>query len=430
LQCPQKIFFYLFKKQKIMAIINFLRTSALALTACLMLSISVTAQITTNSCVTSDVNEPYYNRKVSSFGVFNSGITSVGTATKRQVFSVSYTGYTFDNRYTYTVNTPNLTLVYFEIVKGAREAVNVPGQGLRTFQDASSNGTGNNVQASFSPTGTFTAGIAWTDIGSVNGASTKGYIRFFGYTGNTTIGYTLVEYKCLEVTIPPAANPTPPCGYIKGTNSNTGATLNTVSFIGSSGFYVNFTSANYSNFTIASSNSNYVSSCGSCSSRYIGLPSAGTSVNLTVTPTGTANPACNNPVSSTFTFVRSSCTWCLVAQNNPNGLIANALDKNEQMADSDISVIEQTGNVPLEKVNGKSIVFPNPASGSLNVNTPPVESYVQITNMLGQEVYRSSRLISNTQEALDVSNVQNGLYIISFKDNTDHVLYSQKLILK
>jgi hypothetical protein len=397
-----------------------LRTSMLVSAAILLLSITLVAQINTTTCSSGAVRDPENGATVTSANVFDTGFGIVGSTTPlRQPFS-SAGAYNFStNVYSITILTAGLDLGVFEIVKGARAPI-----GGQVFQDT--NGGGTNADAIFPLVqGTFNVGIAWTDIGSVNGAGTKGFIRFYGYKSSRR-GLKLVEYKCLDVNIPPAGPA--PCGFITGTNLNTGNSLNTFSLATAATTNLSFTAANATSFTLTNTSGNGSVFCANanCSQVQAYIPANGLTVSFTLTPQG-----CANPSSSTFALQRTTCSSppCLIAYNDRTTAIA--VGKTQSDGDLDIGNAKD-GNVSLDKKKaiGKSVVFPNPTSGSVNVNTPSVDAYVQITNVLGQEVFKSTQLISNSQAQLDVSNLKGGLYLISIKDNTDRILHSEKLILR
>jgi hypothetical protein len=257
---------------------------------------------------------------------------------------------------------------------------------------------------------------------ATNGTKT---IKFYGYTGNS-YGFPtgLTYFGCLTVTV----NPPPACGFASCYNQSTGSYQSSyTSLSASSTSYLSFSASGVNSFNITSNNSS-ASSCTNCTSTSVYFGS-NTWVSLNVTPV--SGTTCSNPQSTTFVFFKSSCSgpWCLLAQPKNKPLISNNVDKIALLdeGNSNPQVIENHSS-PLTA--SESIVFPNPASGSLFVNTPPIESTVHIFNMVGQEVFKSEELGVNGQHKLDISNLRSGLYMLSFRDVDNKTLYSQKVMLK
>jgi hypothetical protein len=262
--------------------------------------------------------------------------------------------------------------------------------------------------------------IDWTSTGAKK-------IKFYGYTGPSGSYYPtqLTYFGCLEVTV----NPPPACGYAQCYNQSTGSyQYSYTSLSATSTSYLSFSASNVNSFDITSNNSS-ASSCTNCSSTSVYFGS-NTWVSLNVAPV--SSTTCSNPQSTTFVFFKSSCSgpWCLLAQPN-HPAVSNLTATPMTQEDEGITAIHIVENQPQAKTpDRESIVFPNPASGNLFVNTPPIESTVHIFNMMGQEVFKSDELSANGQQKLDVSNLRGGLYMLSFRDMDNKTFYSQKVILK
>lgn len=88
----------------------------------------------------------------------------------------------------------------------------------------------------------------------------------------------------------------------------------------------------------------------------------------------------------------------------------------------------QTGFVGLKEliVDAESIsVYPNPTNRVLHINTKELlESNISIYNVTGQEVY--TKAIFSTNEVLDLTHLNNGIYFISII--TNNKIYSSKFI--
>jgi Secretion system C-terminal sorting domain len=391
----------------------------------------------TTTCDVSIVKDPRNNLPVSSYGILSAGTISntTGNDPSLQTYSSDFNYNFTTNRYSFSVNTPNLTLTYFEIVKGARQPVCVPCQGLRSFQDP--NGNGHNIEASFPtcltpcnntsaflPTGiTLPVGVAWTFPG-------KGFIRFFGYTGSQSSGYTLVEYKCLEVEIKTIPTPMPTCGTTLVKNQYNGNIYNTYNTVTTQYTDLNISATNAQSFSVVKSGTSSSPTSlycnGGCTNATISIPNANQYITLSITPVG-----CNLPTTITRTFNRissSSCPWCLVRNNVniPSPILKDSKLEMNELIKEEISII---GNEKLNQNLPDVAVYPNPATESIFINAPLIESYVIIVNLLGQQVYRSNILGPNTNQKLDVSSLQKGMYLITFKDLDNQVLHTEKIIL-
>ena len=58
----------------------------------------------------------------------------------------------------------------------------------------------------------------------------------------------------------------------------------------------------------------------------------------------------------------------------------------------------------------KFVLYPNPATNELTIESKTAIESVSITNMLGQNVLNSAT--SNAIEVVDISNLQSGVYLI------------------
>ena len=90
-----------------------------------------------------------------------------------------------------------------------------------------------------------------------------------------------------------------------------------------------------------------------------------------------------------------------------------------------------TGVTPLT-LNHSFNIYPNPASGSLNLkwtNQAPCNADVVITDMLGREVYKTVININATKEQalLDINGLEKGIYMISVRSTS--INFSGKLLI-
>jgi hypothetical protein len=423
-----------------MKVLNFIFKHLFGLLSAMILTIQVQAQgINTTTCNESSVFDPYaafygitktvqqardeaVSAGLTFFGSTQGSIMLASNDETTQTFSTQRTGYTFSSQYRFTVQSANIDLAYFEIVGGERAAFNGPGPS--TFGDTPPY-SGSNVQVTLGVAQSLAQGTTTPNIGITWTKQGKCFLRFYGY--RTFNGQRrMVEYKCREVDFTPTQSGQQPCGSVEARNWSSGAIFNTFTSVSSQQTYVTLSATNASSFNVTNVNTGS-SGCYNpphCNQVLVNL-SPGSSVSYNITPVG-----CSSPTTITRTFYRSnynSCPWCLTRNNN--------LDNNKQYVDIKREENEksyQEIDINLIKDVGKSelSVFPNPASSSLNINPPRVDCYISLVNILGQEVLRSYILSSNSQENIDVSKLQRGIYVLSFKDTQNNVISNQKVVLE
>jgi len=87
---------------------------------------------------------------------------------------------------------------------------------------------------------------------------------------------------------------------------------------------------------------------------------------------------------------------------------------------------DQTVGINEPSLAGKLEVYPNPTGNVLNIISTIDISNVVITNMVGQQVVSFENMVAGTK-SIDVSNLNNGLYFITFTEKSGNQL-TQKLI--
>jgi len=80
-----------------------------------------------------------------------------------------------------------------------------------------------------------------------------------------------------------------------------------------------------------------------------------------------------------------------------------------------MQLIEQALNIDTFDTTNNFIVYPNPTSSKIFITSKEYVSSYEIYNALGQKVKEGSFNAVLEQEELDLTALQNGLYILNFK---------------
>jgi hypothetical protein len=72
-------------------------------------------------------------------------------------------------------------------------------------------------------------------------------------------------------------------------------------------------------------------------------------------------------------------------------------------------------------------IFPNPSSGSIDVQLYNDGGYLEIYDLIGRSIL--TRKLSGT-ERIDLSNLVSGQYLVVFKDLNGSIIYNNRLILE
>ena len=76
-------------------------------------------------------------------------------------------------------------------------------------------------------------------------------------------------------------------------------------------------------------------------------------------------------------------------------------------------------SVPVNNLQNRVLLYPNPSKGIVSVNFISDMKNIKVTNILGQTVYNENMIGANagTVKSIDLSNFDNGIYIISVSNN-------------
>ncbi|MEY2829105.1 MAG: hypothetical protein RIQ33_963 [Bacteroidota bacterium] len=117
------------------------------------------------------------------------------------------------------------------------------------------------------------------------------------------------------------------------------------------------------------------------------------------------------------------------------------INSNARMASShsmtdDLARINEANNyyatLQLDKVstsNNKLIIFPNPTNNAISFTYTGIElnSTLAITSYLGMELYTEKLLNTEGKQNLDISRIENGLYLIQIRNNKGLLISQSKL---
>lgn len=92
-----------------------------------------------------------------------------------------------------------------------------------------------------------------------------------------------------------------------------------------------------------------------------------------------------------------------------------------------ITLTSSTSGLLTETVQN-AVVYPNPAQEQVNVTTGFDNGNVVINSVTGQEV--ANGVITNGTSKIDVSNLKNGVYIYTIRDNNNEVVKTNKLVIQ
>jgi len=102
-------------------------------------------------------------------------------------------------------------------------------------------------------------------------------------------------------------------------------------------------------------------------------------------------------------------------------------------SDAYISEFNTTSGIGIKsftspnKIN-EYLFYPNPTTGHLNIKGMfPENSIIQVSNVMGQMIYTSRHHHSETEVAIDLSNLSNGIYMVNILNG--HSSVSQKIVI-
>ncbi len=78
----------------------------------------------------------------------------------------------------------------------------------------------------------------------------------------------------------------------------------------------------------------------------------------------------------------------------------------------------------LNEINEKISIYPNPSNGKLFISTSEAIKSIQVTNIIGKEIYSNNNFNDNS---IDLINFNNGVYFINL--STEKVTITKKIIL-
>ena len=208
--------------------------------------------------------------------------------------------------------------------------------------------------------------------------------------------------------------------------------------------------SNYSSFNSATSYSTYIKGANNCNSsiNYTFTKNSGsgslsntygyfTYVYLNVGQSISFSISSGGVTSGNYTFYRqffapddaTSLTQVVSDKlhkniNDVNSVLIN--NKTElELKDNGINLTEQK-----TKNNSNNFeIFPNPNNGILYLNTESESSTIKVSNLLGQSVFQSEKLIGKGVHALNISTLNNGIYYLSINSGINEILFSQKIVI-
>jgi len=99
--------------------------------------------------------------------------------------------------------------------------------------------------------------------------------------------------------------------------------------------------------------------------------------------------------------------------------------------DNEVTEIAISATASYNDILSKNItIYPNPTNNNLNVNLNSISGEFKYTlvNTLGQQVLKGNLL--NTQNILNVSNIDKGIYLLKIEDNLSDNSMVEKIIIK
>jgi len=110
---------------------------------------------------------------------------------------------------------------------------------------------------------------------------------------------------------------------------------------------------------------------------------------------------------------------------DPVSTDADKANKNTSLLGS-ITFGEKTNNIPISR-NNRSLLYPNPSSGYLQMNLPTDVEHIEFINILGQSKLQVD--IKSELTLLDVSELISGIYLVK-GSSASEVVFIEKLIIK
>ena len=154
----------------------------------------------------------------------------------------------------------------------------------------------------------------------------------------------------------------------------------------------------------------------------------------TVTPDGSASYTHTFSAASTYAADQggSSVAPEPIAENIPMDVyvlsVADGTNANgDQVAGPSNTITLGSVGLSAESIS-KAVVYPNPAQNQVNVITGFDNGSVVINAVTGQVVANGT--IANGTSKIDVSNLQNGVYIYTIRNNDGEVITTNKLVIK
>lgn len=216
------------------------------------------------------------------------------------------------------------------------------------------------------------------------------------------------------------------------TNSITGTFNNSSSLS-----YINFTNNWYNSVSLSCTNAYYyevtqtggdyvyINCNGSACSFFNFELNSGQSFTVSIK----AYDQCDNMIGSrNVTFARQQSYYGRPKkENDKQNLDKKILDKEINNSGTDIGISLKSAAGKINKDN--FMIFPNPSQSFVNVAYPQNQvGIILITNILGKNVkILKLKPDESIYQNIDISDLQNGVYIVSFYGNSNDILFRDKL---
>ena len=129
---------------------------------------------------------------------------------------------------------------------------------------------------------------------------------------------------------------------------------------------------------------------------------------------------CGNTTSNNGITLRTNIGEPIVTKKgNSNTMLSQGL------LPGSFEIINSSSNTTYSSNSSSIIVYPNPSNSIVNFNNDNnVIKMIEVENLVGQKVISQI----NSNNTLDISNLTQGVFIIKYYDNQNHIISISKII--
>lgn len=129
--------------------------------------------------------------------------------------------------------------------------------------------------------------------------------------------------------------------------------------------------------------------------------------------------SCGNTATNNGITLRTNIGEPIVTKKgNANTMLSQGL------LPGSFEIINSSSNTTISSNPSSIIVYPNPSNSIINFTNNTIIKMVEVENLVGQKVISQI----NSNNTLDISNLTQGVFIIKFYDNQNHIISISKII--